>query len=343
MTQFFPRALISFVIVLLGLCTTTQARTIIDMRGREVVIPDKIDKVFSASYPLTVLLYALAPDLLAATNFPISEPAKPFLDPSLRTLPVLGGMPGRGRSLNPEEVMALHPDVILAWIDPMGDTDRTLRQFSGTGLPVLFVEMNTLAGYPSALRFLGTLLHREERAEKLAAYIEAALTHVKDAVGSLPADKKIRIYYAESPDGLATECDTSFHIEPVILAGGEAVHHCEQTTHMGMDRVTLEQIIAERPDVLLVQDPDFGRTVAADPNWRHVEAVQREHITIVPHFPFNWLDRPPSVMRALGIQWLANSLYPDRFPFDRIADTRTFLRLFFGSDPSDKEIEQLLH
>ncbi|ACB95695.1 ABC transporter substrate-binding protein [Beijerinckia indica] len=334
---------LAFLLASLLLLSPAKARDIIDMKDRHVSMPETITKIYSASYPLTVLLYALAPDLLAATNFPIAEPAKPLLDPALLNLPVVGAMQGRGRSLNPEEIMALHPDVILAWVDPTGETEHTIRQYGPTGLPILFIELNKLSDYPAALRFLGILLHREARAEKLAAYIEAAQTHVAKAVSSLPQEKRIRIYYAESPDGLATECDSSFHAEPIVIAGGLNVHHCAQTTHMGMERIALEQIIADRPELILAQDPGFARSIGADPSWRHIEAVQKDRVIAVPRLPFNWLDRPPSVMRALGIQWLAHVFYPDLLPFDTKTETRDFFKLFFGVEPSDEDIEHILH
>ena len=56
----------------------------------------------------------------------------------------------------------------------------------------------------------------------------------------------------------------------------------------------------------------------------------------------NWVDRPPSFMRALGIQWLANALYPKQFPLDLEAETRRFYRLFFGVDLSDAQLVALL-
>jgi iron complex transport system substrate-binding protein len=318
-----------------------MARDITDMAGRHVKVPDKITKVFSASYPLMVLLYALAPDLLVASNFPIAEPAKPFVSPQIAALPAIGGTMGQGRSMNPEEVIALHPDVILAWVDPMGETEHTIRQFSKTGLPIVFADLNKLKDYPAALRFLGALLGRETRTAELATYMESAQAHVEKAVSSVPSEKRIRIYYAESRDGLATECDNSFHIEPILIAGGENVHRCTQTNHMGMERITLEQIITDKPAVILAQERTFSQSVGTDPNWRNVEAVRDGHIVEVPRLPFNWLDRPPSFMRALGIQWLANRFYPDLFPLDLKAETKRFYRLFLGVQLTDQDVDHI--
>ncbi|WP_148210624.1 ABC transporter substrate-binding protein [Beijerinckia indica] len=319
------------------------ARDIKDMTGRTVSVPEQPARIFSLSYPLTVLLYALAPDLLVASNFPIAEPAKPFLPQQVTALPAIGAMMGMGpgHTMNPEEIMALHPDLLLAWVDPMGDTEKVVHPVAGSGLPIVYVKLTNLGDYPSALRFLGRLLGRTKRAEALATYIEFAQIQVSAAVESVPYKERVKVFYAEGHDGLSTECDASFHAESINFAGGRNVRHCRQTTLMGMETVTLEQIIADQPEIIVAQDPGFAKTVASDPAWKQVKGSQ--HVLSVPHLPFNWLDRPPSFMRALAIRWLAANFYPDRFSFDLRAELKTFHSLFFGVSLSDKDVDTILH
>src|SRR6516165_1231296 len=199
------------------------AREITDMTGRHVTIPDKITKIYSASYPLTLLFYAFAPDLLVAANFPLGEEQKPFVPPQVANLPAIGAAMGQGRGMNPEEVLALHPDLIVAWVDPFGDTSHTTQQFDKTGLPIVFIRMNTLADYPAALQFLGELFDRPQRAAVLGADISNAIAKVTGTVATIPPEARVNFYYAESRDGLATECDKSFHVEAIAVAGGENV------------------------------------------------------------------------------------------------------------------------
>lgn len=319
----------------------TYAREIVDMSGRYVTIPDHVTKIYSASYPLTVLFYAFAPDLLAGVNFPVPPANKTYLPWEAATLPAVGTTMGQGRAANPEEVMALHPDFIISWLDPFDDTGHAEQQFSKTGLPIVFVRMKTLADYPAALKFLGGLFDRPQRAEDLGNYISLAISKVSGAVASIPQDKRIRVYYAESRDGLATECDSSFHTEAIALAGGDNVEHCAQTTHIGMDKISVEEVIAAKPDLILALDRRFSDVLSETAEWRNVEAVKQGRVVFVPHTPFNWLDRPPSFMRALGIQWLAHVLYPDTVPFDTKTETKNFFHLFFGVDLSDTNVNRL--
>ncbi|MDR3449045.1 MAG: iron ABC transporter substrate-binding protein, partial [Alphaproteobacteria bacterium] len=58
LSAFVPALLAAF--LALGAAAPAQARDITDMAGRKIVVPDKITRVYSASYPLTLLFYVLA-------------------------------------------------------------------------------------------------------------------------------------------------------------------------------------------------------------------------------------------------------------------------------------------
>jgi iron complex transport system substrate-binding protein len=83
------------------LLASAEAREITDMAGRKITVPDKIRRVHSASYPLTVLFYVLAPDLLVAVNTPPNDRQMAFLPPEIAQKPALGGMPGHGPGVSP--------------------------------------------------------------------------------------------------------------------------------------------------------------------------------------------------------------------------------------------------
>jgi iron complex transport system substrate-binding protein len=336
------KRLVRIAAALLALAAPAQAREITDMAGHKVQVPEKITKVFSASYPLTVLMSVIAPEMLDAVNVPISEKQKPFFAPRLATLPAVGGTPGQNRPANPEEIMALHPQVILAWTDPLGGHPPAEKSWAQTGLPVLYARVDKIDDYPAALDFLGDLLDRRARADELKAYIVKAVARVKKAVASVPPEQRVKLLYAESADGLASECDASFHMEAFHLAGGDSIFHCTQATHLGLEKISLEEIIARQPALIVSLDPKFKAFAAQAPEWRHVNAVAQGRVYTVPRLPLNWLDRPPSFLRVLGAQWLAHVFYPQALPLDMAAETRTFYRLFFGVELSDQDVARIL-
>lgn len=321
------------------LADAASARSVTDMAGRSVEIPDGASRVYSASFPLTALLMTLAPEKLVAINQALGPEQTGLLPPAVAGLPVVSGGPSMGRKISPEEILALRPDYILAWIGPFPDKGATERHFGPTGLPILYVRLARLEDYPAALDFLGGLLDREARAEALKAYIQNILVRLAP-LSQLPPERRTRFYYAEGPDGLSTECADSFHLQAFRLAGGDSIDPCSQTSPKGMERITLEAILATPPSVIIAADPSF-RERAAAPDWRNV-ATATGHIAVAPRKPFGWVDRPPSVMLFLGALWLGHVFHPDLLQVDLPAETRKFFKLFLNVDLSDDQLKSLL-
>jgi iron complex transport system substrate-binding protein len=319
-----------------------ETRDIVDMAGRRVAIPAHPARIYGAAPPVTLTLYALAPELLIGLNVPFRGDEKPLLRKEAAELPAIGSQAGMGRELNLEEVASRRPDLVIAWLGHFMEIDKAERSFARIGAPVIFLKLDTLEDYSKAFVFLGEILGREQKASEFARYIDDALARVREATASIPPEQRIRVYYAETADGLATDCDKGFHAEAIALAAGDNVYHCTQSTHLGQDRIGLEQIVALRPQIIVAQHKGFGEMAKTHSQWRNVEAVKQGRIVFVPHAPFNWIDRPPSYMRALGVQWLAHLFYPERYPLDLVAETKSFYRLFLGVEPSDADVARIL-
>jgi len=121
------------------------------------------------------------------------------------------------------------------------------------------------------------------------------------------------------------------------------VHHCLLKTHMGMEKVSLEQIIAYNPEVIVANDAQFEAMAYADPRWAGIKAVAEHKVWTVPRSPFNWIDRPPSVMRILGVQWLAHLFYPKAYAVDMRAEVRDFHQRWLGVEPTAADLDKWLH
>jgi iron complex transport system substrate-binding protein len=324
-----------------------QAREITDMAGRKVTIPDRITRVYAAQPYTSVALYVVAPELVINLQpgcFPLGPVENRFLRAGARSLPIelTHAIQGDHNQLSLESILALKPDFALAKGGPTTDASRIEQQFARIKLPVVLVDLDGVAAYPAALEFLGRLLGQEERAAQLSAYARRTLAAVDKAVAGIPAEKRVRVYYAESDDGLETESDQSFHTDPIQLAGGTVVHQGELKTHFGMEKVSLEQILLYNPDVIVSLVPEFATRAYRDARWKDIKAVKDKRIYTVPRTPFNWIDRPPSIMQIMGIQWLAQRFYPDTYTVDMRQETREFLRLFMGVEATEADLDEWL-
>lgn len=328
---------------LMACATRAWSRTIADMDGRTVEIPERVAKVFANSPPGTYLVYALNPEAVAGLNFPLWDNEKKYTVPSFRALPVIGGVVGNGRTVNQEVLLQVRPDVAVVW----GWKDQVAAQpyaamFGRLGIPWVGVRLDSLEDYPQALLFMGEVLNRPERARQLHAYAVDALARVRAVAERIPDVEKPRVYYAEGVDGLSTEGPASMHTELIPLAGGVNVHRWEAKAMAGNDPITLEQVMAYNPDVILVKEKIFYNRIYRDERWASLSAVKQKRVYLIPYVPFNWFDRPPSFMRLLGAQWLLAVLHPQRYHPDLTAETRKFYRLFLGVELSGDEARRVL-
>lgn len=317
------------------------AKTVTDMAGQTVTIPDTPKRVYALSPPDTLLVYAIDPCLVVGWNFPPFAPVAGFLPPCAQHLPVLGGFFGKGMVPNKEALLKAKPDLVIS--GTMAKSSRDFEKFfTDLGIPVLHINSESPKEYPADFRFLGEVLGHKERGEALAAAADKTLTELRDGLAKIPQDKRLTVYYAEGGDGLYTDGEGSFHTLVLDLAGGKNVHKKPQSRRFGMDKVTMETVIGYAPQAILVQDAKCRDMLLASPLWKDIPAVKAGKVFLIPDAPFNWFDRPPSFMRLLGAKWAAHALYPDVFSYDMVKETQAFFKLYLQQDIGADEAKALL-
>lgn len=311
-----------------------------DDAGRRVAVPERVERVYAAGPPASVLVYALAPDKLLGWTRALTRDEAAFLPPRYAGLPELGRLTGRGNTANVEVVLRARPDLIV-------DTGAVAPTFASladrvqgqTGLPYLLLD-GRFDRLPHTLRQLGRLIAEPARAEELAAYVERTLAEAKARVERVPPAARPRVYYARGPNGLQSAPAGSINVETLEFLGARNV--VDVTATRGLVNVSLEQVLAWNPDVIVTVDPNFHAVVWNDPRWAAVKAVRERRVHLSPLLPFGWVDFPPGVNRVIGVRWLGAMLYPDAFPEDLRAETRAFYRMFFHVELSDAQLDQLL-
>ncbi len=305
--------------------------------------PAAVGRVFAAGAPAAVLVYVLAPDALLGWPSRLDEDTRRLLPRVRADLPHLGRLSGRGSTITIESLLAMRPDLILdvGTVDPthLSSAERVSQQ---TGLPYVLVD-GSLTDHPAQLREVGGLLGVPTRGEALATAAERIFTLTHTILAREATRPRPRVYYARGPEGMETGLDGSINMEVIAFAGAHNV--AAQAGRGGIARVSMEQILAWDPELILTQDVEFSVDVLDDPLWRTVRAVRERRVHLAPSAPFGWLDGPPSVNRLIGVQWLLSILYPGRHPELTPArmreDTVAFCRTFYGSEPPASVLEAL--
>jgi iron complex transport system substrate-binding protein len=340
---------LSFVLCsLLTVCWgTAETVKLMDAAGRELELPANICRVYCTSPMGAIFVYTLAPDVLVGWNHRPTPTELAFMTPAARKLPILGGWFGKNGTANLETLLASAPDIILS-VGTLGDTDRAFadRIQSQTGIPVVMAD-NALDACPEVYTLLGRLLQRPERAQQLADYTREKYQQIVELSAAIPESERVRFYYAEGLLGLETDSEISRHTESFRVAGGRNVCKVLNESGFGRSRVSMEQILMWQPEAIFI-GRDKQDDLAAPPRWildrkwRSLPAFRQGRVYQVPVAPFDWMDRPPSVNRIIGIQWAFYCMYPDRADFDMISEIRRFYKLFYHYELSLLEAEKLL-
>ncbi|MYZ50473.1 ABC transporter substrate-binding protein [Propylenella binzhouense] len=322
--------------------TRAPAAEITDAAGRAVRVPDVVERVFAAGPPASIVLFTLAPGKLLGWTRALPPAAAAYLPERFRDLPVHGRLTGRGNDINLETVLKLRPDLVVD-IGSVGATYASLadRVEAQTGVPALLLG-GRLEELPDTYRLLGRILRVEARGEALAAAIESMLGEAARRIASVPPDARPRVYYARGPEGLDTALAGSINVEALDVVGARNVAGASAGGN-GLASVSLEQVLAWNPQVIVTVDPVFAAKVGDDPLWSTVAAVRSGRVYLAPQYPFPWVDFPPSVNRVIGVRWLAAILYPDLFPEPLEDLTRSFYALFYQTELGDEDLARLLY
>jgi len=318
---------LKILILMLFLQNIFFGKTIVDDYGRVVQVPDNITKIYAASPPISMSLLAFNPDLLVGLNTSFNEQQKRFVG-DLATKKVVGGFMGQGRTPNFETLASLKPDVVVMW-GRMTGYDKILQKFEKFNIPVLFVKNDSIYDLISQFDLYAKLTGDINRAKKLISYTKESLSLLEKMKDELSSQKKVRYYFAQGLDGQYSECKGSYHLEPFTYASSVNALDCKSKSNYGMERISLETILISNPDVIVAMEKTFVDTIYNNPQLQTLKAVKEKKVFLVPSIPFNYISRPPSFMRLLGIRWLINSFYPSLATKSFEKEKEEFEKVFF--------------
>jgi len=317
----------------------SAAVQVTDVLGREVTfdqLPQGIVIAGRGTYMVTGALFAFpeAQERLAAfEGGRFNDPANflPLIDPNFDEITVLE------RNAGPEQIAPVNPDAIILKTTAQEELGASLEAL---GVPIVYVEMESVEQYYSDITTLGQLFGNLERADEIIAYYQAVLDRIEAGLaGVTEADKPsvLLIQYSEEGDTVAFEVPAANWIQTrlVELAGGAPVW-TDVAPGGGWNTVNFEQVAQWNPDKIFVvtYQSDASATVANlvdSPEWQALTAVQNGEVYGFPEDIFGWDS--PDPRWGLGVIWLGTKIHPDRFDdVDMEQEIRDFFRTIYGME-----------
>ncbi len=325
-------------------------RKITDHAGRELTIPTagELKKVYYTSPLAQIYVFSLNPDVMGGTCAKYNSDQLEFLPENMADLKSMGSL-SNGGQIDQEQLMQEGIQVVfsVSGVELSASNISDAEKLQGnTGIPAVLVD-GSFTNIKEAYRFLGDILGCESRGNEISAYLDRVYNDVTAAVGDIPTDQKRRLYYAEGTFGTSTEPESSQHAKAFEVAGAYNVADvAASTASFGMSNVSLEQIIQWNPEIVISWDEETRggavNHIKTSKDWASIDAVKNDRVYAMPNLPFAWCDRPNGVQRWLGIQWLANLMYPDRYDVDMVEEAKYFYNLVYHIEIDDDQAKRIL-
>ena len=241
------------------------------------------------------------------------------------------------REAGAEQVAAVQADLVIMRSSQRESLGVSIEEL---GIAVVYIDFELPEDYAQDFEILGQVFQNPERAAELAAYYTGVMNQVQDTVADVAESDRpsvLLIYYSDRDGAVAFNVAPAEWLQTrmVEMAGGNPIW-LDAATGSGWNVITLEQIAAWDPDIVLVltytTDANTAvQTLQADSNWAALRATQEGHLYAFPADYYSW-DQPDPRW-ALGMLWVQNQLYPElTFDVDIMEEARTFYSDLYGLD-----------
>jgi len=228
----------------------------VDSSGRRVTLPAPANRIVSLAPHATELLFAAgAGEKLVAVSEYSDYPE------AAKRLPRVAS----SSNIDLEQVLALHPDLVVAW--RLEATAKALDRLETLGVPLAYIEPHRLEEIPQAIEVLGTLAGTQASARAEAAQLRAELKRLSTIYRER---EPITVFYEISERPLMTLSGQHFVSDALSLCGARNVFAGASIIAPVVD---VEAVLAANPQAIIAARADPADT-SWQPFWRRFPSLR---------------------------------------------------------------------
>lgn len=233
-----------------------------DDTGQSVTLDKPAQRIVSLAPHITELLFAVG-----AGGAVVGVTAFSDYPESARSLAQVGG----GGGLDLETIIALQPDLVVAW--QSGNPRQQLERLQSLGITVFFSEPRRLQDVPATLQRLGMLAGTESAAAAQVDSFNNRYIELRDKYSSRP---KVSVFYQIWDQPLMTLNGEHLFSDVLRLCGGENIFNTLPTL---APQVDIEAVLQANPDVIVIAaESSDSPLLAAWQRWPRLSAVKQGHV-----------------------------------------------------------------
>ena len=306
----------------------STTHTITDLLGREVTIPNDVQRIAAIAGPTYEMVFMLGSGdqiVMVKSGHTDSYPLANLTNPKL--LDVAGIAANPSSTVNIEDYLAQEIDLVVYY-----DNELELKKFDAVDMAGIVATKNTglmdtleqaqtqtidefIVTLTTPLRILADAINTEEahsEYEAWAKYCDEKLKMVYERTKDIPESERPTVYWGNT---WGEEIRSSYSLKnrwyEVYLAGGTLLGPEEISN---FPEVTAEQLYTWDPDIILVDNhgdnPELVMKSMYRENskWATLKAVENQQLYRIPSGVF-FLDKGSTT--TLLVMWMASFMHPE--------------------------------
>lgn len=293
---------------------------IVDHSGKTVVLQEKPTKIVSGYYMISSMLIALGvqDNVVGIEAKAKSRPIYSLSAPKFLDLPSVGS----AKEFDLEGCIALKPDLVIL---PLRLKDAA-KAMTDVGINVICVNPEDETLLKETLTMLGQATGTPERAQEIINRRDSQLAELQKV---LTGTEKKNVYLAGNSNLLSTAGAKMYQSALIKAANANNVADSIEDSYWA--NISYEQLLAYSVDSIIIAPaaPYSVKDVLYDNAVKDMKAVKEEKVFKMPNSLESWDSPLPA--SYLGSLWLAATLYPEKYSYDKFKEeAKYFYETFYG-------------
>ena len=223
---------------------------------------------------------------------------------------------GAGLKIDTEQLVASHPDFVIASAD-LSAQKEVCERLSQAGIPCAAFTEETVEDYLSILKIFTDITENPEAYEtygvELQKRVEAALQEAEERAGQMEDPVSVLFIRAGSGDSSTKAKTAKDHFVGIMLQELGAVNIADEAGALSQG-LSLEHVVQKQPDVILIVPQGdeqaaqaYMNSVLEQSGWRDLEAVKNQRCWYLPKDLFHY---KPNARWDEAYTYLTELLYP---------------------------------
>jgi iron complex transport system substrate-binding protein len=273
-----------FIVCIAGLFLSLNTLALPSSSSIKVIDDDGITHTFDQPVKRIVSLMPHATELLfevGAGDHVVGAVQYSDYPEAAKKIPRVGGY----SALNIEAIVALEPDLLIAW--PEGNRNRELERLRALGLPILVSDPREFKDIANALTVYGKITGKESQAAIALGKFNKKLAYL---LNTYSKQEKISVFYQVWNAPLMTQNGNTFISRAIELCGGNNIFSALPMTN---PQVSIESILVQDPQVIVASGMGQARPEWLD-DWRQYKTLQAVKKNNLFHILPELFQRPTS-------------------------------------------------